>query len=82
MRKSEKAANRLSVLCCRNCRELYRDDKDGKYRCTKTGGAVLPNLICEDCEYASIAITVIDLLPEVDKSYFEKREKKRKHQSE
>lgn len=70
------------VLCCRNCRKLYRDAKDGKYRCSKTRGEVLPNSICEECKDASIAVTIEDLLPTVDAGYYRKIYRKRKCNSE
>lgn len=70
---------RKRVLCCRNCRKLYRDEK-GKYRCSKTRGEVLPNSICEECTDASIAVTIEDLLLKVNAKYYRKIYR-RKHDS-
>lgn len=69
------------VLCCRNCRKLYRDAKDGKYRCAITHGQVLPNTICEECIDANIAVMIKDLLPTVNARYYRKIYR-RKHDSE
>jgi len=76
------ATGRKRVLCCRNCRKLYRDAKDGKYRCAITRGQVFPNSICEECTDASIAVTIEDLLPTVDAKYYRKLCRKRKYDSE
>lgn len=70
MAKANKTERRRIILCCRNCRKLYRDAKDGKYRCAITHGQVFPNTICEECIDAHIAVTIEDLLPKVDAEYY------------
>ena len=78
MAKFDKSAKRNSYICCRNCRKLYRDTKDGKYRCAITHGQVFPNSICEQCLDATIAVTIEDLLPVVDEEYYKTIYKSRK----